>query len=104
MPEFREYLLGAGLLAAGIGISVATAGDRGIAARFGLLLAFAGIAALVGGWIVRAVRRVNRPADVAWTDGYEAGYDKGWLDHNAEARPNLVALPARVDRARKILS
>jgi hypothetical protein len=33
--------------------------------------------------------KVNRPADEAWTEGYESGYDKGWRDGNNAARPTL---------------
>jgi hypothetical protein len=39
--------------------------------------------------ICEKLDQVNRPADEAWTEGYEAGYDKGWRDGNSAARPTL---------------
>lgn len=40
------------------------------------------------------IRHVNRPADDAFTEGYEAGYDRGWRDGNDAPQRNLVLLPS----------
>lgn len=58
----------------------------------GLLL---GVGHFVVTEVIAEVQRVNRPADDAFTEGYEAGYDRGWRDRNDEVRPNLVVLPSR---------
>jgi hypothetical protein len=58
----------------------------------GVLLVLAGMLSHACELIVREVRTVNRPADDAFTEGYESGYDRGWRDGNAEARPRLVAV------------
>lgn len=42
--------------------------------------------------VADTLRAVNRPADEAWTEGYESGYDKGWRDGNNDARPKMTVL------------
>lgn len=42
--------------------------------------------------IVTEVRSVNRPADVAYDEGYEAGFDRGWREGHAAANPTIVKL------------
>jgi len=38
----------------------------------------------------------NRPADDAWRDGYELGYDKGWSEGNAgQSNNNLIMMHER---------
>lgn len=52
-----------------------------------------GLGVAVTGIVLAATRYVNRPADEAWSDGYEAGYDKGWRDCNRA--PQLTVTPIR---------
>lgn len=41
------------------------------------------------------VKRCNRPADVAWTEGHEAGYDKGWQEGHRATSLTVVDMSAR---------
>lgn len=52
----------------------------------GMVIAIGGVAWLCTARLIRAVRATNRPADDAWHEGYEAGYDKGWRDAHPPAR------------------
>lgn len=56
----------------------------------GAVLAVAGIA--IAGWaqLTKVITAHNRPADHAYGEGYEAGYDKGWRD--GRARPTLTVI------------
>lgn len=56
----------------------------------GAVVAVAGIA--IAGWarLAKVITSHNRPADHAYTEGYEAGYDKGWRD--GRARPTLTVI------------
>lgn len=58
----------------------------------GALLIVASMVMFAAGVLLAEIRSVNRPADDAFTEGYEAGYDRGWRDGNAEARPPVVRL------------
>lgn len=102
LPDTRQACQAAPKVALGVSMTGATVfaagADRGHPWILGL-----GIILLVGAmvlgasaWVVVEVRRVNRPADDAFTEGYEAGFDRGWRDRDADARPNLVLLPSAV--------
>lgn len=65
--------------------------------QLGEIVLGAGLLLGIAQWIItevtREVRTVNRPADDAFSEGWEAGYDKGWRDRDGESRPKLVILP-----------
>jgi hypothetical protein len=58
----------------------------------GALFVVASMVTYAGGLLVHEIRSVNRPADDAFSEGYEAGYDRGWRDGSDHARPPLVGL------------
>lgn len=70
----------------------------------GYLLVLVGVVVLVAAMLARCVTarlaKVNRPADAAFQEGYEMGYDRGWLEGHRKARPVVVGL----DRGRETTS
>lgn len=62
--------------------------------RIGLFVALAGVCVLIGAQLVRAIQRVNRPADAAFTEGYEMGYAAGYREGRRTDRPTVVTMPS----------
>lgn len=58
----------------------------------GALTMLAGLMTLCTKYVADVLQTVNRPADEAWTEGYESGYDKGWRDGHAVGRPTLTVM------------
>jgi hypothetical protein len=51
-----------------------------------------GAVLLTYAYLCRVIRQVNRPADEAYRDGFDAGHDKGWREGRASMRPRVVRL------------
>lgn len=84
------YIAGYGLLGAGV-VSDATLSWLGHDFRsVGVLAGITGVIVVFYVHARRAFDLVNRPADEAFTEGWEAGYDKGWRE--GRQRPKLVAI------------
>ena len=93
MFDLSPTASGVGLLMAGATIGLASIDRSSDGSNLGVLLCLAGIVVLAVNKVCRAIRETNRPADVAYQDGYESGYDKGWRDGRAASVPKLVVLP-----------
>jgi hypothetical protein len=65
----------------------------------GCLLVAAAMLLQLGAVLSGQIERTNRPADDAFVEGYEAGYDRGWRDGNDGARQPLALIPTRVGSA-----
>lgn len=88
-----KIALGLALVGAVVLVSAADRGHPWILC-LGSLMIVASMVLAGAHWTISEVRRVNRPADDAFSEGYEAGFDRGWRERDAEVRPNLVALPS----------
>lgn len=91
-PQTPPCRLAAGLGLVGVGCYMAAFGRDGDLVALAVLLVLA--AGIVWGTnsVIAEIRKVNRPADQAWHDGYEIGHDKGWQAGYAAANPNVVKL------------
>jgi hypothetical protein len=87
-----KIALGVALLGAVVFVSAADRGHPWILC-LGSLMLVASMVLSGAHWTISEVRRVNRPADDAFSEGYEAGFDRGWRERDSEVKPNLVALP-----------
>jgi hypothetical protein len=89
-----------GLSFAGCALFAADVGRVPELAVIGMLLCIVAAMLYCSELVIREVRAANRPADQAWLDGFEAGYDRGWRDHDeGESGATVVPLtPARVRR------
>lgn len=90
-------VLAAGSFLVGTGTTIATAyfrRDPEVSA-IGLALMLMGVVVVVGSFVMRALRRVNRPAEIAFDEGYQMGYDKGYIEGRRIGSPTLVTMPAR---------
>ena len=89
MPVIRAVRVGVALFALGL-ICFSCSIDRSSDGRaLGVLLTVAGMIVYATCYVVDAVNKVNRPADDAWDDGYEVGFNKGWLERDGEMRSPL---------------
>lgn len=82
-----------GMLMVGAVDFAAAIGRHPVFTAMGLTLCLAAMILYAMWRVITEVRTVNRPADEAFTEGWEAGYDKGWRDGNADAKPALTVLP-----------
>ena len=87
-------------VAVGVGIVAVTAGGVGVAASFAavsklgastLLLVF-GVYILGWSGLAMVFHRVTKPADDAYSLGFQIGYDRGYLEGRASARPVVVPM------------
>jgi hypothetical protein len=61
----------------------------------GCLVVAAAMLLQLGAVISDQIQRTNRPADDAFVEGYEAGYDRGWRDGADGVRQPLTLMPTR---------
>lgn len=95
MPRNTSAALGAAMFVLGLALGIGTYGHHNSdALAAAAVMVLGGVVAYAAGFVVEEVRRVNRPADEAWQDGYEIGHNRGWLDRDGELRK--VVTPLRV--------
>jgi hypothetical protein len=70
--------------------------DQFLTAIGGLFVAAAMLLQL-GAVLSAQIERTNRPADDAFVEGYESGYDRGWRDGADSVRQTVTLMPPRVD-------
>jgi hypothetical protein len=92
MP-YRRIAVGVGIVAvtagaAGVAISFATVSKLGAAT---LLLVF-GVYILGWSGLTMVFHKVTKPADDAYHLGHQIGYDRGYMEGRASARPVVVPM------------
>lgn len=99
---FTSCRVGSLLVMLGASVEIAAI-DRWADLRvFSAVLVLGGLVMYFAGRILDAIEHTNRPAEDAWEDGYEIGFNKGWLERDEQARAqhavtHLRAVPAIID-------
>lgn len=74
----------------GAALALAEAGSQPFLAGSGLLLIIVSVMYGLTMRIISTIEKVNRPADVAFEQGFEMGRDAGYLEGRRADRPVLV--------------
>lgn len=93
MPAVQPAIaISAILFATGTTLIAASIGRNQDLRSIGAVIALGAMIVLSTHLIIRCVQQTNRPADQAFLDGYEVGYDKGWCEATTAGHPNVVSI------------